>query len=117
MIYQPGLHIIAELAVTNVSLLNSHENAKHCINQLINKHQLVNLGEVYHNFSPAGFTAVICLSESHISLHSWPEHKRLHLDVYLSNFLRDNNLTTQQIFNELVSFFSAEIMQQQTLKR
>ena len=117
MIYQPGLHIIAELAVTNISLLNSFKYAKHCIDQIITQQQLTNLGEVYHNFSPAGFTAVVCLSESHLSLHSWPEHNRLHLDVYLSNFLRDNSQTTQQIFNELVSFFNAEIIQQQTLKR
>ena len=117
MTYQPGLHIIAELAVSNVSLLNSFEHAKQCIDQIIDQKQLTNLGEVYHNFSPAGFTAVVCLSESHLSLHSWPEHNRLHLDVYLSNFLRDNNQTTQAIFNELVSFFNADIIQQQTLKR
>ncbi|MEN9571035.1 MAG: adenosylmethionine decarboxylase [Bacteroidota bacterium] len=117
MTYQPGLHIIAELFVPNTHLLNQYTGAKACIDALIQQYALQNLGEVYHNFTPAGFTAVVCLSESHISLHSWPEHQRLHLDVYLSNFLKDNSTTTQEIFNRLVDFFDASIINQQILKR
>lgn len=117
MPYQPGLHIIAELAVTNIQLLNSHAAVKGCIDQLIAANHLQNLGDVYHDFSPHGFTAVVCLSESHLSLHSWPEHQRLHLDVYLSNFLRDNNKVTRHIFDSLVAFFGATIIQHQTLQR
>ena len=75
MLYQPGLHIIAELAVDNTALLDTYARVKTCIDKLIDAHGLQNLGEVYHNFSPSGYTAVICLSESHLSLHSWPEEK------------------------------------------
>ena len=117
MPYQPGLHIIAELAVTNADLLNRYAAVKTCIDQLIDRNGLQNLGDVYHDFSPHGFTAVVCLSESHLSLHSWPEYQRLHLDVYLSNFLKNNDTVTQQIFNTLVEFFGATIINQQTLQR
>lgn len=117
MAYQPGLHIIAELSVANTALLEQFRDAKGCIDNIIDRHALCNLGEVYHNFSPAGYTAVICLSESHISLHSWPEYGRLHMDVYLSNFLKDNDAITQAIFDELVYFFDAAIINQQTIQR
>jgi S-adenosylmethionine decarboxylase len=117
MLYTPGLHIIGELSVADTSLLNNYALVKQCIDTLIAQYQLQNLGEVYHNFLPAGFTGVVCLSESHISLHSWPEYNRLHLDVYLSNFLKNNNTITQDIFDTLVQFFKATIIQQQTLLR
>jgi S-adenosylmethionine decarboxylase len=117
MIYKPGLHIIAELFVADTALLKEYYQAKSCIDDLIAKHSLNNLGEVYHNFSPAGFTGVVCLSESHLSLHSWPEHKRLHMDVYLSNFLKDNNTVTVAVFDSLVTFFNATIINKQILER
>ncbi|MFY8128850.1 MAG: S-adenosylmethionine decarboxylase family protein [Chitinophagaceae bacterium] len=117
MLYKKGKHIIATIKTPSNNLLNEFINCKACIDNLIKKFSLVNLGEVYHNFSPNGFTAVVCLSESHISLHTWPEHNLVNLDIYLSNYLRDNNDTVEHIFNELVSFFKATIINQQTILR
>lgn len=34
------------------------------------------LGHVDHAFKPHGVTAVLLLSESHVSLHTWPEHRQ-----------------------------------------
>lgn len=75
------------------------------------------LGEVYHNFSPQGFTAVVCLSESHISIHTWPEHDLVNLDIYLSNHERSNDETVDRIFNEVVSFYNATIESEQRIIR
>lgn len=35
-----------------------------------------------HTFSPHGVTGVAVLSESHLSVHSWPEHGYLAADVF-----------------------------------
>jgi len=35
-----------------------------------------------HAFSPQGVTGLAVLAESHLSLHSWPEHAYLAADVY-----------------------------------
>ncbi len=32
------------------------------------------LDEKFHQFEPCGVTGVLLLSESHIAVHSWPEH-------------------------------------------
>lgn len=117
MLYKKGKHIIASLQTTNEAMLLNYTDCKNCINEIINNFNLVNLGEVYHNFNPKGFTAVICLSESHISIHTWPEHNLVNLDIYLSNYLRDNTDAVEQIFNALVTFFDASIINQQTLLR
>ena len=37
---------------------------------------------VAHKFSPIGITAVLILSESHISVHSYPENKYAAIDVF-----------------------------------
>ncbi|MCB9730188.1 MAG: S-adenosylmethionine decarboxylase [Deltaproteobacteria bacterium] len=43
------------------------------------------LGELVHRFEPHGITALLVLSESHLSLHTYPEHAFVSLDLYLCN--------------------------------
>jgi S-adenosylmethionine decarboxylase len=117
MSYQPGKHLIATLNTTNSAMLQQYAPCKVRIDQLIQQHQLQKLGEVYHNFSPAGFTAIVCLSESHISLHTWPEYGKVNLDIYLSNFQRSNDGAVQEIFEALQVFFESEIVHSQTITR
>ncbi|MFY0476869.1 adenosylmethionine decarboxylase [Achromobacter marplatensis] len=38
----------------------------------------------FHHFGEgAGVTGVVLLSESHISIHSWPEHRFAALDIFM----------------------------------
>lgn len=36
-----------------------------------------------HKFDPQGITSFVALSESHISIHSWPENSYAAIDVFL----------------------------------
>lgn len=117
MSYNPGKHLIATLHSNDKGKLEHSELCSGLINELIAKHKLQKLGEVYHNFKPGGFTAVVCLSESHISLHTWPEFNKINLDIYLSNYLRENHETVELIFKEIQKFFIAEIIQYTTILR
>jgi len=117
MSYQPGTHIIASLQAPAPDLLTLHHGFRQKIDDLIEKYQLQKLGEVYHDFTPAGFTAVICLSESHISIHTWPEHGLVNLDIYLSNFQRNNDGTTTAIYHSLRDYFGATVSQEQVITR
>lgn len=117
MPYQPGTHLIATLHTLNTEgIVRCQLFAQH-LNYLILQHSLQKLGEVYHNFEPGGFTAVVCLSESHISVHTWPEHGLINLDIYLSNFQRNNDGTVHAIFDAFVEHFDATIVNQQTIIR
>ncbi len=98
MPYQPGTHLIATLQTENTAGIMKCRQFAEQVNQLITEYSLQKLGEVYHDFEPGGFTAVICLSESHISVHTWPEHGLINLDIYLSNFRRSNDDTVHAIF-------------------
>lgn len=111
MEYNPGTHIIASLkakASNNIEAFGAFEKF---IIPLIEKFELKNLGTIFHNFEPTGFTGVVCLSESHLSVHTWPEHQLVNLDIYLSNFLRTNDGTVDLIYQAMITFFEAEVLQ------
>ena len=117
MSYHPGTHIIATLTAADPGPLENYDACKKKIDELIEKYGLQKLGEVYHNFSPAGFTAVVCLSESHLSIHTWPEYKKINLDIYLSNYQRSNDNTVAGIYEELILFFDAMADSSHTINR
>jgi S-adenosylmethionine decarboxylase len=97
MAYHPGLHLIADFSSQEFSALTTYQPVKQLFDQLIADYELVKIGEVYHNFPGGGFTGVVCLAESHLSVHTWPEHQRVTFDVFLSNYLRVNDATTRGI--------------------
>lgn len=115
--YLPGSHIIATLESNRLPLLDTYAAYKSAVDELINEFNLQKLGEIYHDFTPCGFTGVICLSESHISIHTWPEHNKINLDIYLSNYLRDNDGTVNAIFEKISHFFGAIVQSSQKIKR
>ncbi len=43
------------------------------------------VNNVNHKFSPFGETIVFVLSESHFSIHTYPEHNYLSIDLYICN--------------------------------
>lgn len=117
MSYQPGTHLIATLRAGDGLPLRQYESFRDVVDELIGRHELQKLGEVYHNFSPAGFTAVVCLSESHLSIHTWPEHGRINIDIYLSNYLRNNDGTVDSLYKAIREHFDATVEQEQFLRR
>jgi S-adenosylmethionine decarboxylase len=117
MPYLPGTHVIASLTTTNQHSLDTFGDFKELADQLILRFELQKLGEVYHDFQPKGFTAAICLSESHISVHTWPEFGRISLDIYLSNYQRNNDGTVKALYQAFITFFAATILQEQTIQR
>lgn len=113
----PGLHIVANLTSTLHGRLSRSAEFKILVDQLVNQFSLQNLGEVYYNFPTGGFTAVVCLAESHLSIHTWPEKGFLTFDVFLSNYQKDNRNVTEEIYREVRGFFQADILEEHFLNR
>jgi len=38
--------------------------------------------QYFHQFSPYGVSGTIVISESHINIHTWPEHKYAAIDLF-----------------------------------
>ena len=103
--YQPGLHILATFGALPVALRDVAA-CRAFFDQQIQQFGLEKVGETYHAFpADGGFTAVLALTESHLSIHTWPEHGLATFDVFLSNFRRDNADTVRGIYAATLAFF------------
>lgn len=40
---------------------------------------------VFHQFSPYGVSGVVVLAESHLAIHTWPEHRFAAVDLFTCN--------------------------------
>lgn len=117
MLYNPGLHILSEFNSKKSVYLYSSGDCKQLFDRLIQKHGLSQVGEVYHDFEGGGFTAVLCLTESHMSIHTWPEFELATFDVFLSNFRNDNSDKVRAIYSDVLSFFEGTERQKTELIR
>ncbi|MDJ0364818.1 S-adenosylmethionine decarboxylase [Hymenobacter sp. H14-R3] len=103
--YSPGLHVLATFEAPAARLRDA-AGSQQFFAALVARLGLSGVGEVYHVFAEnAGFTAVLALTESHLSIHTWPEHGLATFDVFLSNFRRDNHATVRQVYQETLAFF------------
>ena len=117
MHYSPGLHILSEFNSEKAEYLFSSNPCKSLFERLITDNGLSKVGEVYHDFEGGGFTAVICLTESHLSIHTWPEFGLATFDIFLSNYQRDNHNKVKDIYREVLAFFEGKELQKTELSR
>ena len=115
--YTPGLHVICDLTSREMKATTDAGVFQQKMNGLLAQCGLQKLGEVYHQFENAGFTAVVCLTDSHISVHTWPEFERVTFDVFLSNFRGFNDEKARLICDELLKYFKADQVSRTELKR
>ena len=40
------------------------------------------LGESFHHFHPQGVTGILAIAESHLCIHTWPEHGYAAADIF-----------------------------------
>lgn len=106
--YRKGLHILAEIKTDDVSRLSDAGPFIQYVHEHIVKLGLNQLGHVKHNFEGGGFTAVVCLTESHLSVHTWPEFGIITTDVYLSNFLNDNADACRKLYVFIKQYFGGD---------
>jgi len=80
----PGRHVLADFRGVPATRLT---DAAALEAQLVAAAQAAGahvLSAHFHHFGEgAGVTGVVMLSESHISIHSWPEHQFAALDIFM----------------------------------
>lgn len=55
------------------------------------------VNDVFHHFSPHGLSGVIVIAESHVALHTWPEHRFAALDVFSCTTALDSALIQKRL--------------------
>ncbi|MGG4268539.1 adenosylmethionine decarboxylase [Peribacillus simplex] len=95
-----GRHVISELWGCDFEKLNNID----LIEQIFVDAALKSGAEVrevaFHKFAPQGVSGVVIISESHLTIHSFPEHGYASIDVYTCGNL-DPNIAADYIAEAL----------------
>ena len=77
-----GKHLLLELNDCDPNLLNDLSFIREIMLAAANESGATVLGESFHQFSPQGVSGVILIAESHLSVHTWPEHGYAGADIF-----------------------------------
>jgi S-adenosylmethionine decarboxylase len=112
-----GLHILLTLSTDIKTKLTDYLSFTKEVDLLLDKYGLEKVGNTYFIFDNASFTSAICLKESHICIHTWPEIQTITADIYLCNYQKDNTDTVKEIAASLIAYFEATIINKHEIFR
>lgn len=100
-----GRHAIIDLSGCNSEIIGNCQRIRDTLVKAAEMARLTIIGIMDHRFVPEGYTAVLMLEESHLSIHTWPEHNYASIDLYSCNFQTD----FQGVINFLAGEFQATV--------
>lgn len=77
-----GTHLLAELWGCDADLINSASFVEMTLVDAAVKSGAHVLHSSFHEFAPQGISGVVIISESHLTIHSWPEYGYAAIDVF-----------------------------------
>lgn len=84
MSYQPSSHGLLDLYGCDATLLRDDTRLKSLLQQAATEGGATILDCRFHRFGgEGGVTGLLLLAESHISIHTWPEHQFAAIDIFL----------------------------------
>jgi S-adenosylmethionine decarboxylase len=81
-----GLHYLIDLNGVSPEILTNDDLIRHTLIEAAKDAGATVLGDFFHHFGRTeeyGVTGVIALSESHISIHTWPEIGYAAIDIFM----------------------------------
>ena len=84
MTHAPGNHGLLDLYGCDEAILKDEGRLKTALAAVAQAAEATILTEHFHTFGGAGgVTGVLLLAESHISIHTWPEHRFAAIDAFI----------------------------------
>lgn len=84
-----GKHLIASYMSCNLERLSDHRGLDKAMREAIEASGATILEASTQVFPGAGLTSVYLLSESHASIHTYPEHSACFIDIFTCGFTCD----------------------------
>jgi S-adenosylmethionine decarboxylase len=75
-------HTLLEVHGCDASLLRHADELKPLMLQAIRAGGGTVVTELFHNFAPHGVSGVVVITESHVAIHTWPEHAYAAVDIF-----------------------------------
>lgn len=106
--YNPSGHLLLDIQKGNPTSMRNGVAFDEFICERITQLDLHIVGKVVYDFPEGGFTAIVCLTESHLSVHTWPEFERCSVDIFLSNYKLDNADKSDRLAKDCENYFGAQ---------
>jgi len=98
-----GTHLLVNVYdVPHIDLLNHMSSGRPILDQIVTELQLTVVSQTGYQFHPVGYTYAYVLSESHFTIHTYPEFNSCYIDIFCCN--RDFNAI--QATNLIRTFFN-----------
>lgn len=77
-----GVHVLLELNECRTELLMDVASVREKLIEAVRKGGGTIVGDYFQQFEPYGVSGMIVISESHVSIHTWPEYGYAAVDVF-----------------------------------
>ena len=77
-----GVHLLCEFSGCDPDILTNLEAIKSALEDAARRANVTILQGYYHRFTPLGVSGLLCIAESHCSIHTWPELGYAAADIY-----------------------------------
>jgi len=108
-----GRHMLLELYDCPVDIINSSQQIEDILVGVVDTVNATLISKSFHHFSPYGVSGVVVIAESHITIHTWPEHRYAAIDV----FTCDDSVDYDLVESILVEQFKALKHSSKTIPR
>ncbi|RLI35465.1 adenosylmethionine decarboxylase [Candidatus Bathyarchaeota archaeon] len=96
-----GKHLIAEFYGCSRDKIDNPEFLREILENSILKAGGHIVGRLFHRFNPQGVTGIVAISESHVSVHTWPENGYMALDIFTCGSEMDPWVAYREIFEKI----------------
>ncbi|WP_103866634.1 adenosylmethionine decarboxylase [Aquimarina sp. I32.4] len=107
-----GLHILMEFHKCSSDILNDLNILEASMNEAADSSGSTIIKSVFHQFSPQGVTGVVIIAESHLAIHTWPEHEYAAVDFFTCNtsmdYLKAYDILAKELESKTHSYKSVE---------
>jgi S-adenosylmethionine decarboxylase len=108
-----GTHVLGNLYGCPKEQLEKVQVVRDLLKKTVQEANLHSVGESFHQFEPVGVTGVIVLSESHFSIHTWPEKNMAVVDVFTCG----NEGNAKEAFDILCKHLNPERVDKKVVER
>ncbi|MDA8020998.1 MAG: adenosylmethionine decarboxylase [Thermoanaerobaculia bacterium] len=77
-----GSHVLLDVWGVEQAILDDPDALRRHMSEAARRGGATVVEERFHRFAPQGVSGVVVLAESHVAVHTWPEHGFAALDVF-----------------------------------
>ena len=93
-----GIHYLLECSGIDISILTNKDLLENILHQGAIEAGATIVESTIHEFNPYGLSGVIVIAESHIAIHTWPEHHYAAIDIFTCG----DALIAEKIYQNLI---------------